>query len=137
MKENQFIALREKEWLAWDLWLKTPRRKQIKAEQATEAAITPENLPSAFRRLCHDVSLARDRRYSSVLIDALQQRVLAAHQRVYGARGDLRKDWLDFLGEGLPRLVRAERRFVLASALLLFVPFFLCLLLAQIFPESV
>ncbi|MDR3158318.1 MAG: stage II sporulation protein M [Zoogloeaceae bacterium] len=137
MKENQFIASREKEWLAWDLWLKTPRQKQIEAGQAAEAAITLENLPSAFRRLCHDVSLARDRRYSSVLIDALQQRVLAAHQRVYGARGDLRGDWLDFLEAGLPRLVRAEWRFVLASALLFFVPLLLCLMLAQIFPESV
>jgi uncharacterized membrane protein SpoIIM required for sporulation len=138
MKESQFVALRELEWLAWDLWLKAPRQKQPRARQAAEAAITPENLPSAFRRLCHDVSLARDRCYSSVLIDALQQRVLAVHQRVYGARqGNLRKDWLDFLGEGLPRLVRAERRFVLAAALLFFVPLLSCIILAQIFPESV
>jgi uncharacterized membrane protein SpoIIM required for sporulation len=139
MKENQFVALREEEWLAWDVWLESSssRRKRLEAKHDALVKITPETLSSAFRRLCHDVSLARDRRYSSVLIDALQQRVLAAHQRVYGARGDLRGHWLDFLSTGLPRLVRAERRFVLASALLFFVPLFLCLWLAQVFPESV
>ncbi|MDR2638039.1 MAG: stage II sporulation protein M [Zoogloeaceae bacterium] len=133
MKESQFVALREEEWLAWDLWLEGKKRQA----KRKAIAITSETLPAAFRRLCHDVSLARDRRYSSVLIDALQQRVLAAHQRVYGARGDLRKDWLDFLGAGLPRLVRAEWRFVLAAALFFFVPLLLCLWLAQVFPESV
>ncbi|MDR2626052.1 MAG: stage II sporulation protein M [Zoogloeaceae bacterium] len=135
MKESQFVALREKEWLAWDLWLEGNKRQSRAKRQA--ASITLENLPSAFRRLCHDVSLARDRHYSSVLIDALQQRVLAAHQRVYGARGDLRRRWLVFLGAGLPRLVRAERRFVFAAAFLFFVPLLACILLAQIFPESV
>jgi uncharacterized membrane protein SpoIIM required for sporulation len=138
MKEGQFVALREEEWLAWDLWL--ARKRQARRQPQTEVAvagITPETLPSAFRRLCHDVSLARDRRYSSVLIDALQRRVLAAHQRVYGARGDLRGDWLAFLGGGLPRLVRAERRFVLTAAALFFVPLLLCIWLAQVFPESV
>jgi uncharacterized membrane protein SpoIIM required for sporulation len=133
MKESQFIALREAEWRAWDIWL--AGKKQ--ANEPKAARITPETLPSAFRRLCHDVSLARDRRYSSVLIDVLQRRVLAAHQRVYGARGDLRGDWLAFLGGGLPRLVRAERRFVLAAALLFFVPLLLCIWLAQVFPDSV
>jgi uncharacterized membrane protein SpoIIM required for sporulation len=140
MKENQFVALREMEWLAWDLWLEGRKRREDgrkTRDKPPVAEITPETLPSAFRRLCHDVSLARDRRYSSALIDALQQRVLAAHQRVYGARGDLRGAWLDFLGTGLPRLVRAERRFVLAAALLFFVPLLLCLMLAQVFPDSV
>jgi uncharacterized membrane protein SpoIIM required for sporulation len=140
MKESQFVALREAEWRAWDLWLGGQKQLESRLEDKYATVITkitPENLPSAFRRLCHDVSLARDRRYSSVLIDALQQRVLAAHQRVYGARGDLRGHWLAFLGAGLPRLVRAERRFVLAAALLFFVPLLACILLAQIFPESV
>ncbi|MDR1648088.1 MAG: stage II sporulation protein M [Zoogloeaceae bacterium] len=113
------------------------RQKQLAAKREAVTEITSENLPSAFRRLCHDVSLARDRNYSSVLIDALQQRVLAAHQRVYGARGDLRGRWLNFLGGGLPRLARAERRFVLAAALLFFIPLLLCLMLAQIVPDSV
>jgi uncharacterized membrane protein SpoIIM required for sporulation len=140
MKESQFIALRELEWLAWDIWLEGKKQRSgegKKTGRESVVMITPETLPSAFRRLCHDVSLARDRNYSSVLIDALQRRVLAAHQRVYGARGDLRGDWLAFLGGGLPRLVRAERRFVLASALLFFVPLLLCIWLAQVFPESV
>jgi uncharacterized membrane protein SpoIIM required for sporulation len=99
--------------------------------------MAPSELPSAYRRLCHDLSLAHDRRYSSALVDALQQRVLAAHQRVYGARRALGGHWLEFLAAGLPRLARREWRYVLASAALLFVPLLLVFTLLQFHPEGV
>ncbi|MDR1662741.1 MAG: stage II sporulation protein M [Azoarcus sp.] len=101
------------------------------------SAIAPAELPASYRRLCHDLSLAHDRRYSSALTDVLQQRVLAAHQRVYGARRRLGERWLEFLAAGLPRLVRREWRVVLAAALLFFVPMLLTLGLLQIYPEGV
>ncbi|MDR1936771.1 MAG: stage II sporulation protein M [Candidatus Accumulibacter sp.] len=136
MKESQFVQLRQGDWEAWDRWLgETGTRRGEKRGGAQ--AIAPNELPAAYRRLCHDLSLARDRRYSSVLVDLLQQRVLAAHQRVYGARRRLRGHWLEFLAAGLPRLVRRERRFVLASAALFFVPLLLLLGLLQLYPEGV
>jgi uncharacterized membrane protein SpoIIM required for sporulation len=136
MKESQFVRLRQSDWEAWDRWLgEAGTRRQ--AQRAREGAIAPGDLPAAYRRLCHDLSLARDRRYSSALIDVLQQRVLAAHQRIYGARRRLRGHWLEFLTVGLPRLVRREKRFVLASALLFFVPLSITLWLLQVYPDGV
>ncbi|HTU99101.1 MAG TPA: stage II sporulation protein M, partial [Luteitalea sp.] len=75
-----------------------------------------------FRRLCHDLALAQDRDYSLSLVQALQARVLAAHQSIYGAAGRPVLDWRTFLTRDLPRLVRAERRLVLAAATLLLGP---------------
>lgn len=132
MKESQFVQQRQSDWQAWDRWL-----GETGTRRGAGVAIAPDDLPAAYRRLCYDLSLARDRRYSSALVDILQQRVLAAHQRIYGARRRLRGHWLEFLTVGLPRLTRREWRLVLASALLFFVPLLLTLWLLQIYPDGV
>ncbi|MDR2689161.1 MAG: stage II sporulation protein M [Azoarcus sp.] len=138
MKESQFVQLRQDEWQAWDRWLgETGTRRETRGKAVAEPAITPDVLPASYRRLCHDLSLARDRHYSSALTDVLQQRVLAAHQRVYGARRRLGGDWVAFLAAGLPALVRREWRVVLAAAALFFIPLLATLGLLQIYPDGV
>lgn len=132
MKERQFIHERRGEWEAWDRWLADRRGKGKDVP-----AIAPETLPRRFRTLCQDLSLARDRRYSGSLLDELHARVLAAHQRIYGARRGGAEAWLKFLLHGLPARVRAEGRLVLASALLFFVPLLAVLVLLQYQPEGV
>lgn len=132
MKERQFVHEKREEWEAWDRWLADRRRK---GEDAP--VIAPETLPRRFRTLCQDLSLARDRRYSSHLLDQLHARVLAAHQRIYGARRGGSGAWLRFLLHGLPARVRAERRLVVAAALLFFVPLLAVLAFLQFQPEGV
>ena len=53
-------------------------------------------------QVCRDLALAKDRRYSARLVEALQRRVLAAHQAVYGAAPAGRNAILDFVGGGFP-----------------------------------
>lgn len=131
MKEFQFIETRRADWDAWDRWLQGGHRAST-----GDAAIPPQLLPSKFRALCRDLSLARDRRYSAALLESLHGRVLAAHQRIYGARqADGR--FLRFVLHDLPALVRAEYRLILASALLFFLPLFACLVLLQYHPDGV
>jgi uncharacterized membrane protein SpoIIM required for sporulation len=132
MKERQFVHEKREEWEAWERWLADGRIKGTKSP-----AIDPETLPRRFRTLCQDLSLARDRRYSSYLVDELHARVLAAHQRIYGARQGGGSAWLRFLLHGLPSRVRAEGRLVLVSALLFFVPLLAVLALLQYHPEGV
>jgi uncharacterized membrane protein SpoIIM required for sporulation len=108
------------------------------ADQTTPLTqLSVDTLPSAYRRLCQDLSLARDRNYSSPLVHALHERVLAAHQRIYGARRRIRGHWLTFLAGGLPQLVRDESRFVLAAAALFFLPLLATLALLQWYPDGV
>lgn len=137
MKETQFIRQRQDDWDAWDRWL-NPTTKQAQTQAAASPpGLTVDALPSAYRRLCQDLSLARDRNYSSAVVHTLHARVLAAHQRIYGARKRLAGHWLEFLVGGLPHLVRSESRLVLAAAALFFLPLLAALLLLQWFPDGV
>lgn len=144
MKELQFIALREAEWKAWDEWL-TGTRINGRPTQATrrklEAGAPPlialDELPRRFRTLCQDLSIARDRNYSSTLQDALHDRVLAVHQRIYAARPRAGNAVLAFILHGFPELVRREWRLVMASALLFFGPAIAIILILQYHPDAV
>ena len=131
MKEIQFVESREKEWAAWDLWL-----KESAGKNKTFTSIAIDELPGSFRRLNRDLALARSRQYSAGLVEALQRRVLSAHQRIYGALPAHRDSLFYFVTNGFPRLVRREWRFVLASSLLFFAPLLLMLFIVQRQPES-
>lgn len=137
MKEIQFIEKRQAEWDAWDRYLDADKKKRAQAQAIRQEALPFASLPGAFRRLCRDLALAHDRQYSARLVETLHQRVLAAHQRVYGAMPARRGAWLAFIAGGFSRLVRAEWRCVLAAFLLLFVPAVIMLAAPQYVPESV
>ena len=130
MKEVQFAEKRQPEWEAWDRWL-------AGREQEGSSSLALAELPGSFRRLNHDLPLAKERRYSAFLVEALQRRVLLAHQRVYGASPVQGNSLIDFLSGGLPQLVRDEWRYVTAAALLFFLPLGLMVILAQFDPDVI
>lgn len=130
MKELQFIASRETEWAAWELWIKASPRN-------APEELPLHLLPRAFRRLCADLSLARDRQYSSLLQDRLHSLTLAAHQRIYGARRRDGNALLHFILHDFPAAVRREWRVVSAAAVLFVVPLIALLLIAQTTPDAV
>jgi uncharacterized membrane protein SpoIIM required for sporulation len=134
MKEVQFSARRAAVWAGWDEWLssRSARGASVEGERLPLA-----ELPSQFRALCHDLSLARDREYSRPLQDALHRRVLHAHQRIYGAQARQGSAWLTFILDAFPALVRREWPAVVVSACLFFVPFFGAIALAQMAPDWV
>jgi uncharacterized membrane protein SpoIIM required for sporulation len=128
VKEAQFIATRDGDWSRWDAWLPKARG---------ELPFAAQDMPHRFRELCRDLSLARDRNYSTPLVDALQQRVLGAQQRVYGAQPRQHRAWIRFFTSAFPALVRREWRFVVPAAVLLLLPFLFYLVAAHRWPESV
>jgi uncharacterized membrane protein SpoIIM required for sporulation len=132
MKEIQFVEARRADWAAWDEWLNGRR-----AARERRLPCRAEEFPHRFRELCQDLSLARDRDYSTPLVDSLHERVLHAHQEVYGARPRVRNAWLRFFAVDFPALVRAEWRFVLPALLLFFVPLAAYIPAAHYWPESV
>jgi len=132
MKEFQFVEMRQLTWAVWDDWLDS--RGLAIRERLPFAA---KELPHRFRELCHDLSIARDRDYSSLLIDSLHKRVLRAQQHIYGAQPRLRRAWLTFFLAGFPALVRGEWRFVIPALLLFFLPLAAYIPIAHYWPESV
>jgi uncharacterized membrane protein SpoIIM required for sporulation len=132
LRELQFIDRRQSDWQAWDRWLAAPPKAAADA-----AGLDLASLPHRFRTLCRDLALARDRQYSAHLVDELHRRVLAAHQRIYGAPAPRGSSVWEFLGGGFPAQVRREWRLVIAAALLFFLPLLLMIAVAQAVPEAV
>src|SRR5205814_8451777 len=110
MNEIEFEAKHEEEWRAFSASL----------GKRGAQAVPPREMPRRFRRVVADLALARDRQYRTSLIDRLHALVLQAHLAVHGARAERRYRNLAalwrWLAADFPAHVRAQRRFVFASA---------------------
>jgi uncharacterized membrane protein SpoIIM required for sporulation len=95
------------------------------------------SFPKDYRRLCQHLALARERGYSSFLIDSLQQQVLRGHQQLYRHRSRLGANALAFILADFPRLVREQWRFVLAASLMFFVSLAGFAVLVYLFPDLI
>jgi uncharacterized membrane protein SpoIIM required for sporulation len=86
------------------------------------AGVQPERLPEAYRALCRDLALARQRCYSAALVARLEALAMAGHQALYRSSLDLAPRWGQFLAGGLARSVRALAAPVLVAVALLGLP---------------
>lgn len=122
---------RFEKWL--DAGEKTWRRKQ----NADNEGLLTGDVPAAYRHVCQLMALARDRHYSPDLVDRLNHLVLRGHHVLYGPGGGKRAQLFSFLATGFPTVVRVQRKQVLLSALLFFVPLVLLVGVLQIYPDFV
>lgn len=131
MRQEHFEAQYGPEWEAFEAWIV---RREGGSRNA--AARFPDGeMPLRYRRLCQHLALARDRAYGSDLTDRLNRLALRGHHALYGPRGGRRARFAQFIARDLPRLVRAEARFVWVAAALFFGPFFLLLAGVQLLPD--
>jgi uncharacterized membrane protein SpoIIM required for sporulation len=118
-------------------WLEH-KRATVKADPDRPAiALADVDMPSAYRRICQLLAVARDRHYSPDLIDRLNQLVLRGHHLLYGARGGRSARVLGFLAADFPRVVRSEWRLVAASALLFFGPLLVMIAALRFHPDFI
>ncbi|WLG94800.1 stage II sporulation protein M [Pseudomonas sp. FP198] len=129
MKQSLFEKRHQEEWDHLSQQLDQLERSRNVAQSS--------DFPNAYRRLCHHLTLAQARGYSSLLIDALQQLALRGHQQLYRDRGRLSANLSTFILAGFPRLVREQWRFVLAAALMFLGSLVGIGLLVYLFPELV
>ena len=131
MNEIEFEAKHEEEWRAFSASL----------GKRGAQAVPPREMPRRFRRVVADLALARDRQYRTSLIDRLHALVLQAHLAVHGARAERRYRNLAalwrWLAADFPAHVRAQRRFVFASAIAFFGPFLAIIAAVEWFPDFV
>ena len=138
MKQQLFEERYAPEWaefeamLAREVKLRKPSRSLPAAPQPAAA-----EFPARYRRLCQHLALARDRRYSAQLVDKLNRLALRGHNLLYGARDDRRNRVFPFIFGGFSRLVRVERRVVIASGLLFFGPLAVMMIMLQFFPDFI
>ncbi len=141
MRQAVFEARYGPDWNRFEQWLDRDERRRRRAPNAAlePAHVLPDvDVPQAYRRICQHLALARDRQYSPELVDRLNRLALRGHHLLYGARarrGAARS--LEFLLAGFPRLVRAERAFVIAAACLFFGPVLALIAALQAYPDFI
>ncbi|RMQ45223.1 hypothetical protein ALQ04_04498 [Pseudomonas cichorii] len=130
MKQSLFEARHQAHWQLFG--------KRLDAlESGKRDPASGETFASDYRRICQQLALARERGYSSHLIDPLQQLAMRGHQQLYRHRSNIAAQFLTFILAGFPRLVRAEWRFVLVASLLFFVSLIGMGLLVYVFPNLI
>jgi uncharacterized membrane protein SpoIIM required for sporulation len=141
MRQAIFAARYRPDWERFERWLdRDEKLRRGAANPALEPvhALADTDVPQAYRRVCQHLALARDRQYSPELVDRLNQLALRGHHLLYGARtrrGTARA--LEFLLTGFPRLVREERGFVIAAAVLFFGPVLALIAVLQWYPDFI
>ncbi len=127
MRQAPFEAAHAGEWQEFELFLDSKKAPPF----------DPARMPERYRRVCHQLALAQDRRYSPDLVDRLNRLALRGHHLLYENRRRQSGRAVEFLLGGFPRLVRAEWRLVAAAAILFFGPFALLIAVLQLHPEFV
>ncbi len=78
--------------------------------------------PPLYRRLCHQLALAKKRRYSQHLINDLNDLAMRCHHHLYRHNTRFRDQWLRFIIVDFPRTLRANASFIGLSAALFVLP---------------
>lgn len=130
MKQSQFETRHQPQWQRFEQLLGRLERGKARADECRQ-------FPQDYRRLCQHLALARERGYSSYLVDPLEQLALRGHQQFYRHRSQAGAQLLGFVLAGFPQLVRQQWRFVLASSLLFFGSLLSIALLIQFYPDLV
>lgn len=131
MKQEHFVARYEGEWNHLQAWLGRFDR------QPQRGMHDPSTLdfPCAYRRVCHQLALARARGYSREVTERLQRLVEQGHRLLYRPPAPRWHKVAQFLTGGFPCLVRGQWRCIALATLLFYGPAVVMLVLLQWRPE--
>ncbi|KAF1012743.1 MAG: hypothetical protein GAK31_03960 [Stenotrophomonas maltophilia] len=144
MKQEQFVARYQQEWLALEQWLqhradasarqrRSPRPPPIPGSSTLDDA----EFPPRYRRLCQQLALARARGYSPPLVARLQQLMQQGHGVLYRTRAPRLRRAAEFLLADFPLTVRSQARSMWVALALFAVPLVASFVLVQRYPELI
>ena len=119
MRQAHFVARHEREWMEFERWLdaRAGSPRTARGERNWQG-LRDEDMPARYRRLCQQLALARRRGYSPVVTARLQELMQRGHNALYRPAPPRWRRALEFLLADFPRLVRAQRGCLWASAAL-------------------
>jgi uncharacterized membrane protein SpoIIM required for sporulation len=136
MTPLQFEARYAADWVALEEQVQI--RQQGRRKRSTQQPQPADEFAALYRRVCEQLSLARERAYPAHLVERLQRVAADAHHLVYQQGGSLGVGALHrFLVRDFPRCVHRHRWFVGVSAALFFMPLLVTGLLVYFRPELV
>ena len=110
LKQQAFERVRGN---AWERFATTLRRVQhgYRLDEETD----PAEFARAYGEICRDLSLAKLRGYSHLLVERLNALVLGGHNVIYVRRSGYLAAFVDFFVSGFPRAVRDARGYMLVA----------------------
>lgn len=118
MKQQGFEDRFSQEWDTFERWLDQGRKRG----ETAAGNVDPAEIPRRYRRICQQLALARDRRYSAAVIERLHALATRGHHVLYASRAGRKSRFAAFVLGGFPRAVRAEWRLVVLSLVLFMGP---------------
>lgn len=138
MRQEQFVARHQPEWLAFESWLHARGESARRARRERNTGeLTDEEVPARYRRICQHLALARRRGYSPAVVDRLQSLMQEGHGVLYRTPPPRWQRAVRFLLAEFPRLVRSEAGCMGVAAVVFVLPMALMFVLLQFRPELV
>lgn len=134
MKQRQFEQRHQPEWQQLQRQLARLEQRTGKKEMKPEELA---DLPGRYRRLCHQLALARERGYSLSLLRELDALMLRAHRQLYRRRPPLWAPLRQLVVHDFPVRVREQRHWHLASAAVFLLSLSLVFVLIRWQPDMV
>ncbi|MDB5812988.1 MAG: hypothetical protein JWN23_105 [Rhodocyclales bacterium] len=141
MKQEQFEQHNEASWQDFEEWLKWRHKRHAKRpgkdgkKGFAKAPFPSRELPERYRIICLQLALARDRDYTQALVEHLHRLAQLGHDVLYGAQSGFTRRVLQYAAGGFATDVRANAKWVLASALLFFGPMLAAMLAVHLWPD--
>jgi len=110
MRQQSFEKNCQQHWDQLDLLLSNKNVEKIDA------------LPYLYRKVCHDLALAKQRRYTSSLTEYLNQLVMRGHHRLYRKSTRYRYKWTQFIFVGFAQVIRNNANYIYLSLALFCLP---------------
>jgi uncharacterized membrane protein SpoIIM required for sporulation len=132
MKQQQFEQLHRPQWEQMERYL-----VQLSKPKSMLNGYSLENFPHLYRQVCQHLAIARERQYTPLLVEHLNQLVLKGHQYLYTYPDVPFERVRMFLNHGFPEAVRTHTHWVGLSILLFFGSFLISATLAYLYDESV
>lgn len=112
MKQRQFEKLYAERWQRFERLVNDAEKTQ------PGSALDLTEFAQLYRKVCHFHALAKERQYSSYLVDTLGELIVRGHQQLYQRKTGFRHRFTQFFINDFPLLVRQEwKLFWLATAL--------------------
>lgn len=134
MNQLEFVERYSPSWQSYEAMLDhLAHRRGLSSERRRALA----EFPFLYRQLCQQLALARDRNYSSALVDRLNLLVLRGHRSLYRARPGTLARMLRFTAVDFPTQLRTDARIFWIATALLYVPAIAVFVAVALDPELV
>jgi uncharacterized membrane protein SpoIIM required for sporulation len=116
MNRHEFENKNGSDWKAFELQLESSKNKK--------ESLDSHKLPSRFRKICYDLSLAQYRMFGQKICDRLNGLAIVGHRQIHRERGAFGEGFLRFFLRTFPAAFRQEWKLFVVVSFVFFGPFF-------------